>query len=1535
MAETTEGVVIQNEIDVKTDKAVKSVDTLHKKLMKVEKTLNGVETNGHKVSEVFKALQKVKFKTLGEKNIKDLQAGFEGVSTSLGEINRYFKALELSLTKQVSLLNRVAVAAQKANIQYGNYASANANINKAKYNQAKTDFLYGTATGQKYLDKEQKKFERDIRRSVIEEKHPEFGRKRRIQEGVEKWNEKQEVLNQTLGVTQLRLMANYAAIGAVTSGLKYVLNYTVQYDKELKQLQAISAISDTGLQNLKTTIEEVANSTKFSSLEIAQASTVLAQAGLSVSQIKDTLPSIANLATGTGTDLATATDVITSTLNIYELQVTEATRVTNSLTTAMNESKADISGFQTAIQYAGNFAAQLGMTYEETAAAIAAATQAGIRSKSMLGTGLRAVLTEFLKPTDKLIAQLESVGLTVDDINVKTKGFNNVLKTLKEAGFGAEEAFRGMERRGAAFLAALINQTDYMDQLRMSMAGSTAAVEANAIQMESLSAQWDNFKNILASTASNGLEPVTKVLSKMLSLVNKFLQLKGVKIGGGILFGGLAGTAGFATLKTLGGSLKNIYVSLLQIGEARKVFTNLNKEFETLKALKLTEVVANFKSLANVLKLLISLPFVKSFFIFTAIAGLYKGAKALGLLTSEVDKLKASLEEASGNMDKTASELNTIAGYTNRLYVEQEKLNNEAERNIFAREMITRLPEARKYIDLTNVSMEDLHQAMSALNDISLKKYVREVAEAARVTKKLAEAAKPEAVRKSMGKGGWKWNDFENMSPEEINKHLKNLTALAGSTGILDLYSKLPKLNSVYGYSTPSGNFQFRDSHSYSKYQKDTASALEKTLNADLESKGISRELRAGIFRSWATELGVVDKDNPFIDMLNKMADELEAEVKLVNARLDQTMNTWFKGDNEKIVKEYSEAVNKAEEALTVYKDRMNEVNHNTLLNAQESLNNFKEHIDQLEKTKTFEDFVKLIGDKGEAENIFKKIRSQKGMENATDEQIIKAFIKDRKEDLKGIEEVIYRVRAEIVTALNEGNSLGLGPKDLKGQAYTYQKSMTRAANRGDVTKFNEMLKNYFVARLGGENLGMFTGNSVDWSSYGSLSEEGRKNIVNQLIAKGNLNTEQALRLKDIFTTINDNFDTLNEKLGSNAVTISKFEQNTREFFRVLSAGIENVEKEYNTFISRLEKPLAAQRGRATAASDYYGSSSGMVTYESNRLEDMEKAQRGVRLVALRRYRAGLVEQLKKLRSNELYGTAQSNYDTALANYNAAFKSGDVRKIEDTNKILDIASKNLKDFTKQEADLTKKIGDLDVNIEELDYSINGLINESKKTSWGKFSTGADAALSNWRKDRQETIGQGWMTNFGLDLTKTGIEELETGFANLFTTVVDGSKEAGDAFKDMARSVLTAMRDIAIQKMATAAVNTLFSFGGMASGGLVLGPEKNRDSVPTMLMPGEFVMKKSAVDALGADYLNRLNNSNGSVISTSSAFVESAKGSTTSGGSTGAGGVVNVYVVGQQQQQQMTPNDVVVTITNDMLKGGQTKKLVKQIAMGGI
>jgi hypothetical protein len=44
--------------------------------------------------------------------------------------------------------------------------------------------------------------------------------------------------------------------------------------------------------------------------------------------------------------------------------------------------------------------------------------------------------------------------------------------------------------------------------------------------------------------------------------------------------------------------------------------------------------------------------------------------------------------------------------------------------------------------------------------------------------------------------------------------------------------------------------------------------------------------------------------------------------------------------------------------------------------------------------------------------------------------------------------------------------------------------------------------------------------------------------------------------------------------------------------------------------------------------------------------------------------------------------------------------------------------------------------------------------------------------------------------------------------------------------------------------------------------------------------------------------------------------------------------MNVYVVAPEQQPQMGPNDVLVTIANDIYNGGPTKQLIRQVSQGG-
>jgi hypothetical protein len=113
-------------------------------------------------------------------------------------------------------------------------------------------------------------------------------------------------------------------------------------------------------------------------------------------------------------------------------------------------------------------------------------------------------------------------------------------------------------------------------------------------------------------------------------------------------------------------------------------------------------------------------------------------------------------------------------------------------------------------------------------------------------------------------------------------------------------------------------------------------------------------------------------------------------------------------------------------------------------------------------------------------------------------------------------------------------------------------------------------------------------------------------------------------------------------------------------------------------------------------------------------------------------------------------------------------------------------------------------------------------------------------------------------DFLIDSSKELANTMRSEFKGAFKSFIDGSKNASEAFRSFALTILDKLTDMSL----TYATNSLFAAGKsafhFARGGMVNGGSGVRDDVPAMLMGGEYVVKKSAVDALGVGFLNRIN-----------------------------------------------------------------------------
>lgn len=351
----------------------------------------------------------------------------------------------------------------------------------------------------------------------------------------------------SLMAVQASLMANYAIINNVTGTMRAAVTNSVELEAAFRNVQAVTTTSSAEMKGLEENIKNVAASSKFSSLEVANAALTLGQAGMSAKEVGESISAVSMLAAASGTSLAQSVDLVTSVVGVFDKNANDTAEVANKITAAANNSKISVDKLALGFQYAGNTAAQSGVSFEETTAAMAAMSNAGIRSGSTMGTGLRQFLIEVQKPSEEFLKTIQRLGLNLSDLDFRAHGLIGVAQRLREAGFIATDAIKSFDVRGAAaFNAMIANPEDMEYQYRM-MQETRAGMKAQEIQMDSLQAQTTRMTTSMTNLASVGFAPVSMVLQDMASALadgaHGLSQYTKLAQGLGIVLAGVVTTA--------------------------------------------------------------------------------------------------------------------------------------------------------------------------------------------------------------------------------------------------------------------------------------------------------------------------------------------------------------------------------------------------------------------------------------------------------------------------------------------------------------------------------------------------------------------------------------------------------------------------------------------------------------------------------------------------------------------------------------------------------------------------------------------------------------------------------------------------------------------------------------------------------------------------------------------------------------------------------------------------------------------------------
>ena len=295
---------------------------------------------------------------------------------------------------------------------------------------------------------------------------------------------------------------------AATYALARALRSTVEIGSEFTASMAkADAIMSTGLQSwmpsdmgaMEMQVRALGQSTMYTASEVALGLVELGQAGLSSADSIMALKPALNLAMIGSISMAQSADIATNVMMTFGMEARNLTDIVDMMATAASQSNTNVEQLANALTYAGPAAHTAGISMKDTTAAIEALANTGIKA-SRAGTGLRKLFTSLLNPTKKGKAMMDEYGISVTDMEGKTKSLTDILGQLHDKLKDVSEAQRLAAIQNLVGLyatspvAALVGQAGdggNLEHLRRQLEDTSGAAEEMRAKMEnSLKFDW-------------------------------------------------------------------------------------------------------------------------------------------------------------------------------------------------------------------------------------------------------------------------------------------------------------------------------------------------------------------------------------------------------------------------------------------------------------------------------------------------------------------------------------------------------------------------------------------------------------------------------------------------------------------------------------------------------------------------------------------------------------------------------------------------------------------------------------------------------------------------------------------------------------------------------------------------------------------------------------------------------------------------------------------------------------------------------------
>jgi TP901 family phage tail tape measure protein len=344
----------------------------------------------------------------------------------------------------------------------------------------------------------------------------------------------------TAGAGQRGLSAtNMLAGGSLVLGTGEVIEEGNRYQRQMNLFRAVTGATAAQMKRAAVVARELGNDLTLptsTSGDAAEGMVELSKAGFRADQSIDSVRASLQLAAAADVNAATSARYLGDIMDQYGLGADQASKASDTLAATANNASGSITDIYYSMRYAGPVANALGVSLQDTAAAVGMLGKSGILGQTA-GTSLRGIFANLAAPTPIMKDALRDLGIEAWDAQGGFRGLRTVIDGLSKAEHsmsqkdftaGVTRAFGKPALSGAVALAH--QGTESFDALSVAVRQTGAAASITASRGQGLTGAMTQLRTQARQTGlalyegmAPGLEWVTRLLTRGMAGATPYL----------------------------------------------------------------------------------------------------------------------------------------------------------------------------------------------------------------------------------------------------------------------------------------------------------------------------------------------------------------------------------------------------------------------------------------------------------------------------------------------------------------------------------------------------------------------------------------------------------------------------------------------------------------------------------------------------------------------------------------------------------------------------------------------------------------------------------------------------------------------------------------------------------------------------------------------------------------------------------------------------------------------------------------------------